>query len=103
MWGGRGENYGQEEGKGAVGAERRLALALKREHYLMAGVCQELLGPVAGQVDCACPQRGEWPALLLPHAGLPGSKREYKRDDLVKLQEAWLLFRGLSLQSMLGL
>lgn len=69
----------------------------------MGGVCQELLGPVAGQVGCACPQQGECPALLLSHAGLPESKRGNKRDDLVKLQDAWLLFRGLSLQSMLRL
>lgn len=42
------------------------------------------------------------PSASAVNAGLPGSKREYKRDDLVKLQEAWLLFRGLFLQSMLG-
>lgn len=45
---------------------------------------------------------GRVPRASAVNAGLPGSKREYKRDDLVKLQEAWRLFRGLFLQSMLG-
>lgn len=62
------------------------------KHYFMRGVCQELWDPLLGWWICACPQRGECPELPFP-VGLPEGKKEYKGNDLVKLQEALALIQ----------
>lgn len=72
-----GEDYGQEEvDKGAVDLRDQLAVVLGQELLV---VCQELLGPVSGEMELCLPLEGVSAhsfLFLMFHASLPEDKKE---------------------------
>lgn len=101
---GEGSRQEQVEEGEQLDLRGRVAVVLEQENYLVGGVCQALLGPVPGEVElCLSPEGVSAQSILflMFHAGLPGGKKEYKRDDLVKLHEALLSYsQGFSYRAL---